>query len=364
MLKKPAAAIREIATTPLYGILAFLIGAYALLIWPAISRDVTDYSIFITYNEVCFQFASIYFFFYIFGRMIFIMVVRRPRRLAAALLEDIRANYLDPVRWLALLVMMFLLVMYFPLLTIFKSHIGQWHPYDFDPLMARIDAAVHGGRQAWQVFLPLAGFPAFTLFLSTVYGIWFAVKFVVLYWQAFDTKRPRLRAQFFLTLVAAWMINGSLLALLFASVGPCFYGRVYPGIADPYQGLMAYLHGVYEWHSVSALNAQDYIWNKYAGHEMAAEFAGISAFPSIHVSIAFLLLLLFWEYGRAARIAGFAFFMLILFGSIMLGWHYAIDGYFSVLDTLLIWLACGWAVRKYELHRPRMPAHPVKETAS
>jgi hypothetical protein len=37
---------------------------------------------------------------------------------------------------------------------------------------------------------------------------------------------------------------------------------------------------------------------------------------------------------------------IILAGSVQLGWHYALDGYFSIAATAGIWKAVGWALRR------------------
>jgi hypothetical protein len=45
---------------------------------------------------------------------------------------------------------------------------------------------------------------------------------------------------------------------------------------------------------------------------------------------------------RVAGILGWGYLALILVGSVHLAWHYAIDGYVSILAVLLIWRAAGW----------------------
>jgi membrane-associated phospholipid phosphatase len=64
--------------------------------------------------------------------------------------------------------------------------------------------------------------------------------------------------------------------------------------------------------------------------------------PSLHVAIAFSYVLLGAAIDRRLALAGGVFTALILIGSVHLGWHYAIDGYFSILMTWLIWRAVGW----------------------
>jgi len=70
-------------------------------------------------------------------------------------------------------------------------------------------------------------------------------------------------------------------------------------------------------------------------------YIGISAMPSIHVGVAVLFAILGW---RTNRILGFGFTiyaLLIQLGSIHLGWHYAIDGYFSAILTGMLWKGSG-----------------------
>ena len=44
-----------------------------------------------------------------------------------------------------------------------------------------------------------------------------------------------------------------------------------------------------------------------------------------------------------------AYCLLILFGSVYLGWHYAVDGYFSIAATVLIWKMVGCALKSSSL---------------
>jgi membrane-associated phospholipid phosphatase len=62
----------------------------------------------------------------------------------------------------------------------------------------------------------------------------------------------------------------------------------------------------------------------------------------MHVASATLIALALRSWRRWAGVIGWAFVALVLFGSVYLGWHYAVDGYASIIGTLAIWRAAGW----------------------
>lgn len=70
------------------------------------------------------------------------------------------------------------------------------------------------------------------------------------------------------------------------------------------------------------------------------------AMPSMHVAIAVLLALFGWRLNRWAGAALTLFALLIMVGSVHLGWHYAVDGYVSAVVGIGIWYAVGWVQRR------------------
>lgn len=86
--------------------------------------------------------------------------------------------------------------------------------------------------------------------------------------------------------------------------------------------------------------AQDILWKDYASGALDVG-NGISAMPSLHVGGATLCALLGCRTNERLGIALGAYAVILMIGSVHLGWHYAIDGYVAVLGTLAIWWAVG-----------------------
>ena len=274
----------------------------------------------------------------------YVMVVRRPERLTRFLIDDLRYNYLTVERVTGVLVVAAFLPTFLSVFTGFKTMISVTNPYAWDATFAAWDRWLHFGWHPWEILHPLVAHPWVTSAINVLYNVWLVVLYLVLFWQAFTTRDPRLRLQFLLAFVLTWVLLGSLLATLLSSGGPVYYGRL-TGLADPYLPLMDYLRSANEVGLVWALKVQDALWES---HMLGAyDFgSGISAMPSIHVSSAVLWALLAWRVDRRLGIAFTLYAVVIMIGSVHLAWHYAIDGYLSAVLTVLIWRLCGWWVAR------------------
>jgi hypothetical protein len=69
--------------------------------------------------------------------------------------------------------------------------------------------------------------------------------------------------------------------------------------------------------------------------------SGISAFPSLHLAMATLWLLTLRRVWPWAHWPLVGVVVVVEIGSVHLGWHYAIDGFFSIAATWLAWRVCG-----------------------
>lgn len=268
----------------------------------------------------------------------YVMVFVRPRELVRYLRQHVGA-YLTRRRLLQALPALLLMPLFASSFTIAKAAVPLLHPYDWDRRLAAADQLLHGGVQPWIWLQALVGYPLVTAILNLAYHLWFFIMFATMYWLMLSIERGRLRMQFMLSFVLSWTVLGNVMAVLLSSAGPCFYHLVTPG-PDPYGPLMQYLHQADRHIPVLALHVQDLLWQGYHQHAGVSGLT-ISAMPSMHVASSVLLALAGWRVRPAAGIAFTVFAVLILIGSVHLGWHYAIDGYAGAAGAILIWLAVG-----------------------
>lgn len=286
---------------------------------------------------------------FLLWRTAYIMIAVRPQRLTRHLIDDLRSTALAPERLLAALPIFLVLPVFMSMFSSFKVLIPTIQPFAWDATFAEWDRVLHFGRHPWEWLQPILGHPYVTAAVNFFYNLWFFVMYGVWMWQAFSTRDPALRMRYFLSFVLLWAILGTGLATLFSSAGPCYFGRV-TGLADPYAGLMAYLNEASAHAPVWSLAVQESLWTDHLAGALGLG-SGISAMPSLHVATAVLFALLGWQTSRRLGIGFTAFAVIIMVGSVHLGWHYAVDGYVSAVATVLIWKAVGWFLARDRFFR-------------
>lgn len=193
----------------------------------------------------------------------------------------------------------------------------------FDPPLARWEAVL--GIHPWQVSHALFGWatPAIDRIYMTFVPVHVVTLFCVL------LARPSaLKSQAIVTLTLSWLLIGVGAAYLFASAGPIFYDRILGG--DTYAGLTVILAR----DAPLTTGVADWLWASYAS-DVPIIASGISAMPSMHVSLTFWLVLIV-RHSRFAPLA-WVYFALIYLGSVHLGWHYFSDGWVGCLGVWLLW---------------------------
>jgi hypothetical protein len=222
--------------------------------------------------------------------------------------------------------------------TTIKTSLADLGPFTWDARFADVDRVLHFGTDPWRLVNPLLGHPAVTRGVQVIYAAWGGVLvFSLLLAALWEPDRHR-RLRFYACYFLMWPVIGNVLAWVFYSAGPAFLSAIDP--ADRRFDELTRFVASFGSERFSAHAFQRYLWRAYVSGE--SHFAtGISAFPSMHVALATLLVLASWGRNRVALAATGVFLLAIQLGSVHLAWHYAVDGYAAMLLTALIWLAIG-----------------------
>ena len=268
---------------------------------------------------------------------------RHQGSLVAALGLKLRDDYLTPIRISNALHSMVFMSAYMVGYTFIKRAIPSAVPFAWDVPFMAWDKALHFGVHPFEWLAPLLNVSWITFALNVNYNMWFFVMFSLWFWQGFDKRDTELRQRFLLGFTLTWFLGTCIMGTLLSSVGPCFYGRLIPGV-DPYAPAMAWLHEAARDYPIWSLKVMDGLWKTYETGEGVVN--GISAMPSMHVGTSVLFALLGFASGK--RWLGWlltAFATLIFIGSIHLAWHYAIDGYVGAGVAFLGWWLAGKLVK-------------------
>ena len=217
--------------------------------------------------------------------------------------------------------------------SLIKTSLPYIVPFYADPFFADLDFVLHGGSPPWKLVRQImGGFPIDRLYVAYLH-IWsIAAICLPALVGALDNDAARVRRTIILY-VTVWIILGNVFALMGMSAGPVYYDRLLGGerFADLTAALLS--DGVVA-SSIGVVQSE--LWNIYSEHGQSFG-SGISAFPSVHVGIAVVVAIYFWERSRWLLPFGVAFAAIILFLSVYTGYHYAVDGYVSVAFTVAVW---------------------------
>lgn len=210
--------------------------------------------------------------------------------------------------------------------------------FPYDRLHADLDRALHFGQDPWRWIYGVAGFGLVRSIVEFNYNVlWFILCFGALFFVATSPAASAVRVRYLTMFMIVWVVCGNVLAGLFLSAGPAYYGLVTGDMAR-FGEQLAFLSAS-DWSS-SAASYQKYLWQLHAA-DKAGFGGGISAFPSVHVGLITMNALFAAEYSRRLGVAAFAYVAFVCASSVYLAWHYAIDGYVSILVVI----AAYWLTR-------------------
>lgn len=219
--------------------------------------------------------------------------------------------------------------------SLFKTSMPFIHPYWADAPFVALDRLLHFGADPWVATHKLATFinPAYVdaiyLHVWTLPAILGPMLLVL-----FDRDQNRI-GRYLSLYCAVWIGLGNVFALAFLSVGPVYYGLLTGDASfDP----LIHSLGAAGMDDARLGAVRDWLWKVYSG-EVTGVGSGISAFPSVHVGVAAMAMFYLAERSRYLAPIGAVFLLIILFLSVYVGFHYAVDGYFSIAFVALFWLA-------------------------
>lgn len=220
------------------------------------------------------------------------------------------------------------------------EHLGL-QAFFADPFFAELDRALHFGTDPWvwtHQFTQATNWDNFAVHASLLYGpVWVVLAFYLPAIMMFAGEDARTFRHYTILYAFSWIVLGNVFALIGQSGGPIFYDLIFG--TTRFAELTATIKG-----SSSVANSWfgdllPGLWNNYINQDQSLG-AGISAFPSLHVAMIAIVALYFAEKHLVLRVFGVLLVIGVLFVSVWIGFHYAIDGYFSmaVVFAAHLWL--------------------------
>jgi hypothetical protein len=297
--------------------LTFIVLIETLLWYAAYLAGDADHPVVVTYGSI----ALTFFVFALSWKAVVILYQERPaapaRRLLSLALENRERIVIAVLGSL-------LLAVGSAAFGSLKAGIPRVIPFWFDLPESRFEDWLFGGHPAVLIDPHI---PRLLPILDRIYATFVGVHLLAVL-GVLASKPSAEKSRALVALAMAWLVLGIISAYLCSSVGPIFYDRVYGG--HKYAALTALLR---QDAPITTFTA-DALW---AIHQtgIATIANGISAFPSMHVTLTCWLALVL----RRTRFAAFSwtYLAIIWIGSILLGWHWGLGGLAGALGMLGLW---------------------------
>lgn len=223
------------------------------------------------------------------------------------------------------------------------------------------ERAMLGGHDAWQLTHAMLPSPWATQIIDLCYHGWFVPMVVGIAVCSYARPDSRIGWRYLTSYLTLWSLQGTLIAYLLPAAGPALHGGMHPESKNfsalkhllESQDLFLRAHGAPGLYSVEYQHGLIALF----GRASITIGGGISAMPSLHNAMAVLFACAAWSIGRRTGMIATAYALLIWFGSIHLGWHYAADGIVAAIVTVTTWLGIGQLPKLFE-QRDRM-RHPL-----
>ena len=215
-----------------------------------------------------------------------------------------------------------------------KQAIPNHNYFSWDIILYKLDKLLLGGHSPWKILLPILDHPLIMQTLETSYLLWFIVVAVFSTYMIFLPNR-QLRQQYFINYFLCWIIGGCLMATIFSSAGPCYIDKI-TGISAIPTDLQVYLTKFRSLSNyLSYPMTQDFLWGIQQHSNKHVTLAGISAFPSLHVTMSLLIANTTAKINQTFGKIAYCYALIIIVSSVALGWHYLADTLGAILVLLI-----------------------------
>lgn len=217
--------------------------------------------------------------------------------------------------------------------------VNPFYAMKWDETFAAWDKALHFGMYPHEFLIPFVNALGMGVALDRLYVMWMMAMLVVFGYCLFADEKPARRMRFLWCYFLSWALLGTGMATWLSSVGPMFY-RDYLSGGEMYDAVLLNLSQMNATFGMYSEKARQVLleWSK---NDVMFDPNAISAMPSMHVGICWLIVLYLRSFGMWALLAGLLLCLGVLAGSVYLGFHYAVDGYVSIACVSVIWFALG-----------------------
>ncbi len=274
---------------------------------------------------------------FLFGALILriaTLAMRGTRRPTQALMGDLRAYLANRSALLQSVIAMAMITLLVANFSVFKGYIPRLNPFAWDAGLAQLDRALHFGFDPWQLLMPILSAPQALKVLDTAYSVWFLLIYFSVFIAVLGRSNTSARHGYLIAFTLLWALGGNGLATVFASAGPIYFDDL--GLGSQFAALTAHIRDSHAILPINAPRLHEVLW---AGYAKGGAVTGISAFPSMHVASSVLMALFAFSYARWAGWMMVGFACTIMAGSVMLAWHYAVDGYAGAALAYVFWRA-------------------------
>ncbi len=258
-------------------------------------------------------------------------------------------------RFLFLLAPLFVFPLTLGPFTLFKQRVLPEAGFPWDTFFRDAERLLFFGHDGWEITHAILPSAWASQAMDSIYHTWFLLAVAILIPPSLMAS-VRTRTTILITYVLVWVVIGSGLAYLFGSAGPCFY-TAFIGPDPSFTAMTETLRA--QSAEVGQLNSlflqESLLANFHAGNLVFS--GGISAMPSVHVSLTTLFACVLHRFPTPIRLLGISYVLLIWIASVHLGWHYALDGVLGAAVTLAIWKGAWWFTGRV-IERAETPALP------